>query len=65
MNAHDKTTDPRFQPQSADYAPILDEPRLPLLTLREARLVIEVLLTSEVAGAGRLGRDLARRLPGG
>jgi hypothetical protein len=55
--------DPLFEVLPSDYAPLTNEPRLPLLTMPEARLVVEVLLTSEVAGAGRLGRDLARRLP--
>jgi len=60
-----ESTDPLFQDQPADYASIADEPRLPLLTVSEARLVVEVLLRSGEAAAGQLGSDLARRLPGG
>jgi hypothetical protein len=59
------TTDPLFCLQPADYAPTPpNEPRLPLLTATEARLVVEVLLESGDPAAGRLGRDLARRIPG-
>jgi len=54
-----------FHTQPADYAEVqADAPRLPLLTTAEARLVVEVLLESRRADAERLGRDIARRIPG-